>query len=132
MRPRLSLPTRWRQKPTRIRPQLLAVPNRSKVEAILNSQSASGRLPIVAMELEREESLANGSCIVLVVFVRNPDPQRLPITCRHVMRGAEPDPRAVEAGAEQLGRAIAKRLGLSVENDAAAMLRGSWRSSAAR
>ena len=81
--------------------------------------------PIVGLELEREESLANGSCIVLLVFVRNPDPKRLPITCRHVMRGDEPNAVGVEAGAVMLGRAIAKRLGLSVEKDAGT-IRVAW------
>lgn len=118
----LSLATRWRQRPTRVRPQFLPVPNRDRVEWLLHSQSRV-RLPIVGLELEREETLANGSCIVLLVFVRNPDPRRLPITCRHVMRGDEPDPRAIEAGAVTLGRAIAQRWGLSVEDDAANMLR---------
>jgi hypothetical protein len=75
------------------------------------------------MELERQESLESGPCIVLLVFVRNPDPKRLPITCRHVMRGDEPNAGAIEAGANLLGMAIAQRLGLSVEDDAADMLR---------
>jgi hypothetical protein len=77
----------------------------------------------VAIELERERGLANGECIVLVVFVKNDNPNAvLPITCRHVMRGDEPDPRAIEAGARVLGAAIARRLRLDVGNDAADML----------
>lgn len=120
---KLSLSTRWRHRPERIRPQLLAVPNRTAVERALNRCSATGSLPIVAIELERKETLANGACIVLVVFVRNPDPQRPAITCSHVMRGDEPNSAAIESGARVLGLAIAKRLGVSIENDAADMLR---------
>lgn len=124
MRGRFGMPTRWRHRPERIRPQLLLVPNRAKVEQILHRCSRTGRLPIVAIELEREHSLANGPCIVLVVFVTNDNPNAvLPITCRHVMRGDEPDAQAIEAGARMLGPAIARRLRLEVGNDAADMLR---------
>jgi hypothetical protein len=103
---------------------MLMVPNREKVERVLHRCSRTGRLPIVAIELEREHSLARGDCIVLVVFVKNDNPDAaLPITCRHVMVGAEPDPQAIEAGAGLLGHAIARRLRLEVGNDAADMLR---------
>lgn len=123
-RHRIGMDRRWQQRPTRVRPQLLMVPNREKVERILHRCSRTGRLPIVAIELEREHSLANGDCIVLVVFVRNDSPgAALPITCRHVMRGQEPDAHAIEGGAAQLGAAIARRLRLEVGNDAADMLK---------
>lgn len=123
---RLSLSTRWRHRPERIRPQLLMVPNRAKVERILHGCSRTGRLPIVAIELERQAALTNGDCIVLLVFVVNPRPgATLPLTCRHVMRGTEPDAEAIERGAAQLGAEIARHLRLSVESDAARMLRES-------
>jgi len=93
--------------------QLLVLPGRAKVEAALRA-ACRGPVDLVAVELERNETLHSGEVLELVVVVLFPRPDpgktvRKRLTVRHVMPGGEPNVRALVAGAEALGQAISGR-----------------------
>lgn len=97
------------RKPVRKPPQLLVLPEREKVDRALKAACA-GPLAVVALELERNESLQHGAVLELVVVVRFPPPDDAKrLTLRHVMPGGEPSLRELISGAEAAGQSIAMR-----------------------
>lgn len=98
------------RKPPRKPPQLLALPERERVERALRAASR-GPLEVVALELERNESFEHGEVLEFVAVVLFPPDPAGPgksrrLTLRHVMPGGAPNMREIIGGAEAIGQAI--------------------------
>lgn len=97
------------RRPPRSAPQLLVLPERDRVERALRPALAKDA-DIIALELERNRTLADGEVLELVVVVRFPYPDnKKRLTVRHVMPGGRPDMRELISGAEALGQMVAMR-----------------------
>lgn len=95
------------RRPVRKPPQLLVLPERVRVEAALVS-NCRGPVEVLALELERNESVVHGQVLELVTVVRDPE-SRKRVTLRHVMPGGEPSLRELIGGAEAHGQTISMR-----------------------
>lgn len=98
------------RRPARSVPQLLVLPWRARVERAVRLGCGNPEVRIVALELERNQSLALGDVLELVVVVFFPEPhQSKRLTVRHVMPGRQANERGLTAGAEVLGQMIRMR-----------------------
>lgn len=95
------------RRPVRKLPQLLVLPNRDKVERALVANCV-GPIDVLALELERNESVVHGEVLELVTVVRDPDSGKR-VTLRHVMPGGDPNVRELIGGAEAHGQTISMR-----------------------
>lgn len=97
------------RRPARSAPQLLVLPGRDRVERALRSVLVPSA-DVIALELERNHTLAAGDVIELVIVVRFPWPDnKKRLTVRHVMPGSQPDMRELLSGAEALGQMVRMR-----------------------
>lgn len=94
------------RKPPRSAPQLLVIPERDRIERVLRG-ACRGDLNLIALELERNQTLQYGEVNVLAAFVRKPGYTSGPgLTIRHVMPAGEVTVGMLAAAAEALAATI--------------------------
>ena len=94
------------REPPRSAPQLLVIPDRERVERLLRA-ACRGDLNLIALELERNQTLQFGEVNVLVAFVRKPGERVGPgLAIRHMMPGGEVTARMLAGAAEALAATI--------------------------
>lgn len=92
------------RKPRRAAPTLLSLPNRAKIETLF-SRSCLIPHTLVAIELERRQTLAFGDVAILTAFVKE-----LGLAKVEHMMPSEFTERQIESGAEVLGQTVMRQL----------------------
>jgi hypothetical protein len=94
------------RKPPRSAPQLLVIPDRDRIERVLRG-ACRGDLNLIALELERNQTLQFGEVNVLVAFVRKPGMVSGPgIAVRHMMPAGDVTAGMLGSAAEALAATI--------------------------
>lgn len=98
-----------RKPPKPAGPQLLALPERVRIESAFRKACNYPNIDLIGIELERNPSLTHGEIIELVVFARRPNGKSLNV--RHLLRdGTERNIQALLGAAEIAGQTIGRVL----------------------